>query len=78
MNIPVRKSKEKKRLFLRIELKTHNLQLAYAAKDAGVIEPIDYAVCHDRSLCMVLFISKIQDKMILKINGNKSTVNSYN
>jgi DNA-damage-inducible protein D len=38
------KSEEEKRLFLRNELKTHNLQLAEAAKDAGVIEPIDYAV----------------------------------
>jgi len=43
------KSEEEKRLFLRNELKTHNLQLAEAAKDAGVIEPIDYAVCPDRS-----------------------------
>jgi DNA-damage-inducible protein D len=33
-----------KRLFLRNELKKHNLQLAEAAKDAGVIEPIDYAI----------------------------------
>ena len=38
------KSEEEKRLFLRNELKTHNLQLAEAAKDAGVVEPIDYAV----------------------------------
>jgi len=38
------KSEEEKRLFLRNELKTHNLQLAEAAKDAGVIEPIDYAI----------------------------------
>jgi DNA-damage-inducible protein D len=33
-----------KRLFLRNELKKHNLHLAEAAKDAGVIEPIDYAI----------------------------------
>jgi len=38
------KSEEEKRLFLRNELKTHNIQLAEAAKDAGVIEPIDYAI----------------------------------
>ena len=35
---------EEKRLFLRNELKTHNIQLADAAKDAGVIEPVDYAI----------------------------------
>ncbi|MDD4968006.1 MAG: DNA damage-inducible protein D [Paludibacter sp.] len=38
------KSEVEKRLFLRNELKTHNIQLAEAAKDAGVIEPIDYAI----------------------------------
>jgi len=38
------KSEEEKRLFLRNELKTHNIQLAEAAKDAGVVEPIDYAI----------------------------------
>jgi DNA-damage-inducible protein D len=35
---------KEKRLFLRNELKKHNLHLAEAAKDAGVIEPIDYAI----------------------------------
>ena len=38
------KSEEEKRLFLRNEMKTHNIQLAEAAKDAGVIEPMDYAI----------------------------------
>ena len=38
------KSEEEKRIFLRNELKSHNIQLAEAAKDAGVIEPIDYAI----------------------------------
>ena len=38
------KSEEEKRIFLRNELKTHNIQLAEAAKGAGVIEPIDYAI----------------------------------
>jgi len=33
-----------RRLLLRAEMKTHNLQLADAAKDAGVIEPMDYAI----------------------------------
>ncbi|MFA5044993.1 MAG: DNA damage-inducible protein D [Paludibacter sp.] len=37
-------SEDEKRLFLRDEMKKHNLQLADAAKDAGVIEPIDYAI----------------------------------
>ncbi len=35
---------EKRRLSIRSELKKHNSQLADAAKDAGVIEPRDYAI----------------------------------
>lgn len=35
---------EEKRLFLRNEMKKHNIQLAEAARDAGVIDPKDYAV----------------------------------
>ncbi|MCL2132470.1 MAG: DNA damage-inducible protein D [Lentimicrobiaceae bacterium] len=37
-------TENEKRLFLRNELTRHNLQLADAAKDAGVVEPIDYAI----------------------------------
>lgn len=37
-------SEDEKRLFLREEMKRHNIQLADAAKDAGVIEPVDYAI----------------------------------
>jgi len=37
-------SEDEKRLFLRDEMKKHNIQLADAAKDAGVIEPLDYAI----------------------------------
>lgn len=37
-------TEDEKRLFLRNEMATHNIQLAAAAKDAGVIEPIDYAI----------------------------------
>lgn len=37
-------SEDEKRLFLRDEMKRHNLQLADAAKGAGVIEPVDYAI----------------------------------
>ena len=35
---------EHRRLRLREEMRSHNVQLADAAKDAGVIEPIDYAI----------------------------------
>ncbi len=35
---------EDRRVLLRDEMKKHNLQLAEAAKDAGVIEPKDYAI----------------------------------
>jgi len=37
-------SEEEKRLYLRNELKTHNIQLASVAKQAGVISPLDYAI----------------------------------
>lgn len=35
---------DQRRVLLRQEMKEHNVQLAAAAKDAGVIEPIDYAI----------------------------------
>ena len=35
---------ENRRLLLRGEIRRHNVQLADAAKDAGVIKPIDYAI----------------------------------
>ncbi|MBN1516853.1 DNA damage-inducible protein D [Candidatus Sumerlaeota bacterium] len=35
---------EDRRLLLREEMKRHNIQLADAAKNAGVIEPVDYAI----------------------------------
>lgn len=38
------KTEEEKRLYLRKEMYEHNKQLAEAAKNAGVIEPIDYAI----------------------------------
>lgn len=37
-------TEEEKRVFLRKEMAEHNKQLAEAAKGAGVIEPIDYAI----------------------------------
>jgi len=35
---------EERRVLLREEMRRHNVQLADAAKDAGVIQPIDYAI----------------------------------
>lgn len=37
-------TEDARRVFLREEMKKHNVQLADAAKDAGVIEPRDYAI----------------------------------
>lgn len=37
-------AEEDRRLLLREEMKLHNVKLAGAAKDAGVIEPVDYAI----------------------------------
>ena len=37
-------TEEEKRLFLRGQLSRHNLYLASAAKDSGVMAPIDYAI----------------------------------
>ena len=41
------KTEEEKRLFLRNEMKEHNKLLSFTAKEAGVIEPIDYAIFQD-------------------------------
>ncbi|HET6253906.1 MAG TPA: DNA damage-inducible protein D [Puia sp.] len=37
-------TEEEKRLFLREEMKKHNKHLSIAAKGAGVIDPLDYAI----------------------------------
>jgi len=37
-------TEDEKRLFLRKEMAEHNKYLAYAAKSAGVIDPVDYAI----------------------------------
>ena len=37
-------SEDEKRLFLRNELKKHNTQLADAAKEAGIVNALDYAI----------------------------------
>ena len=41
------KTEEEKRLLLRKEMKEHNKLLSFTAKEAGVIEPIDYAIFQD-------------------------------
>ena len=41
------KTEEEKRLFLRDQMKTHNKHLASAARDAGVVKPLDYAIFQD-------------------------------
>ncbi len=41
------RTEDEKRIFLRGQLKVHNKQLAGAAKSAGVIEPVDYAIFQD-------------------------------
>ncbi len=38
------KNEDEKRIFLREEMKRQNIQLADAAKSAGVIEPLDYFI----------------------------------
>jgi len=37
-------TEEERRLFLRNEMKQHNIQLADAAKNAGVVQPFEYAI----------------------------------
>ena len=41
------KSDAEKRLFLRQQMKEHNRYLASAAKEAGVVRPLDYAIFQD-------------------------------
>jgi DNA-damage-inducible protein D len=38
------KTEEEKRVFLRDQMKEHNKHLASAAKEAGVVQPLDYAI----------------------------------
>jgi len=40
-------TEDDRRVFLRRELRTHNVQLASAASDCGVVDPIDYAIFQD-------------------------------
>ncbi len=41
-------SEDSKRLAIRNEMKAHNKSLAEAAKQAGVTEPVDYAICQNK------------------------------
>ena len=41
------KTEDERRLFLRNEMKQHNKLLAFTAKEAGVIESVDYAIFQD-------------------------------
>jgi DNA-damage-inducible protein D len=46
---------EDRRLLLREEIRRHNERLADAAKNAGVIEPIDYAIFQNHGYMGVVF-----------------------
>ena len=64
-------SEDEKRLFLRNQLSQHNLYLASAAKDAGVIEPIDYAIFQNHGY-MGLY-NELDAKAIHKRKGLKKS-----
>jgi DNA-damage-inducible protein D len=64
-------SDDEKRLFLRAEMKKHNIQLASAAKDVGVIEPIDYAIFQDHGYSGLY--GGLNSKDIHKRKGLKSS-----
>lgn len=64
-------TEEEKRLFLRNEVTKHNLLLADAAKNAGVIKPYDYAVFQNygyKGLYGGLGAKEIRDRKGLKKN----------
>lgn len=66
-------SEDEKRLFLRNEMIKHNIQLAAAAKDAGVIQPIDYAIFQNHGY-MGLY-GGLDAKAIHKHKGLKKSQN---
>lgn len=66
-------SEDHKRLLLRDEIKTHNKNLASAAKGAGVVTPTDFAIFQNfgyKGLYGGLDKSGIQKKKRLKTNEN--------
>lgn len=64
-------TEDEKRLFLRNEMAKHNVHLAAAAKDAGVIKPIDYAIFQNHGY-MGLY-GGLDAKAIHKNKGLKKT-----
>lgn len=62
---------EERRLMLRQEMRQHNTQLASAAKDAGVIDPIDYALFQNHGY-MGLYGGLTQDGIHRKKGLKKS------
>jgi DNA-damage-inducible protein D len=66
-------TEEEKRVFLRKELAEHNKHLAEAAKEAGVIEPIDYAIFQNHGY-MGLY-GGLDAKKIHKRKGLKKSEN---
>ncbi|MBV5283005.1 MAG: DNA damage-inducible protein D [Paludibacter sp.] len=64
-------TEDEKRLFLRNEMAKHNIQLAAAAKDAGVIESIDYAIFQNHGY-MGLY-GGLDAKGIHKVKGLKKS-----
>ena len=65
-------TEDEKRLFLRKELINHNKDLAAAAKDAGVIDPIEYAIFQNFGYKGLYKLDKkgIQGKKGLKSSDN--------
>ncbi|HMG69223.1 MAG TPA: hypothetical protein VK588_16105, partial [Chitinophagaceae bacterium] len=57
-------TEDEKRLFLRNEMAKHNTHLAVAAKNAGVIEPVDYVIFQNHGYmgCMEDWMQKAYTK----------------
>ena len=66
-------TEEEKRIFLRREMAEHNKHLAEAAKGAGVMEPIDYAIFQNHGY-MGLY-GGLDAKGIHKLKGLKKSEN---
>lgn len=67
------KTEEEKRMFLRKEMLEHNKHLADAAKGAGVVEPMDYAIFQNHGYMGLyggLDAKKIHQRKGLKKNQN--------
>jgi len=67
------KTEDERRVFLRIEMTLHNKQLANAAKTAGVVTTLDYAIFQNhgyKGLYGGLDAKAIHDKKGLKKNQN--------